>query len=288
MTKPVPSLSWSWHSGKRELPQHENLPQNVPVEALCTYAKSKRETAEQTRNGLQRAGFLGLLEDNLHIAATPPAKPPGDFSYQECTPRTLSKFLLSVETPVNSGTGGDQFLPSKKAALEAALMPPPLRRTFTEVPQQASKEMPTLRQPFATEICPPLSSSKVQMSEDAESGTTPKVFSAHENQIVNSKSRRWVSDPFWVKIQGAPVEFRVQFIAKEMTENKRGLSFKKAKGLGTMELKCLGEPPKGNRFPVGFLPGPGVRHASLDNSSGTVTTTTAATTKDSAGDDHEA
>merc|ERR1719495_2600803 len=122
-----------------------------------------------------------------------------------------------------------------------------------------------------------MSSSKVQMSEDAKSGAALAVFSVHENHIVNSTSRQWVSDPFWVKIQGAPVEFRVQFIAKEVAESKKGLSFKKAKGLGKMELKCMGEPPEGSRFRVAFLAGPGVKHASLGNDSGTITTTAAAT-----------
>merc|ERR1719495_1816910 len=115
-----------------------------------------------------------------------------------------------------------------------------------------------------------MSSSKVQMSEDAKSGAALAVFSVHENHIVNSTSRQWVSDPFWVKIQGAPVEFRVQFIAKEVAESKKGLSFKKAKGLGKMELKCMGEPPEGNRFRVAFLAGPGVKHVSLGNNSVTL------------------
>jgi len=120
------------------------------------------------------------------------------------------------------------------------------------------------------------------MSEDAESGTALAVFSLHENQIVNSTSRQWVSNPFWVKIQGTPVDFRVQCIAKEVAASKKGLSFKKAKGLGKMELKCMGESPKGNRFRVAFLAGPGVKHASLGNNGGTVTTT-AATTQGAAG-----
>merc|ERR1712150_281248 len=106
LMKPVPSLGCRRHSGMRELPRQGNLPQNVLAEALCICAQSKREKAEQTRSMHQRAGFLGLLEDNLHIAATPPTKPPGDFSYQECKPRTLPKFSLSVETPIDMGTGG--------------------------------------------------------------------------------------------------------------------------------------------------------------------------------------
>jgi len=165
----------------------------------------------------QRAGFLGLLEDNLFIAATPPAKPPGDFSYQECKPRTLPKFSRSVETPVDMGTGGNQLFPTKNAAMKAVSMPlPPPRRTFTEVPQQASS---------------PFSSSKVQTSEDTQSGTTLALFSVHENHFVNSTSRQWVSDSFWVRIQSAPVEFRVHFVAKQVGESKKGPSFKKAKGL---------------------------------------------------------
>jgi len=86
---------------------------------------------------LQLAGCLGLLENKPHIAATPPATPPGDFLLQQCTCR-------------------NQLLLSKNAAMEATPMPPPLsQRTLTEVPQQASS---------------PLLSSKVQMSEDTESG----------------------------------------------------------------------------------------------------------------------
>jgi len=154
---------------------------------------------------------------------------------------------------------------------------PPLRQTFTEVPQHASNKMPTLRRAITTGISPLLSSSKVQMSEDAKSGATLAAFSVHENHIVNSTSRQWVSDSLWVNIQGAPIEFRVQFIAKEVEESKKGLSFKKAKGLGKMELKCMGEPPEGNRFRVAFLAGPGVKHASLANDSGTITTTVATT-----------
>jgi len=134
---------------------------------------------------------------------------------------------------------------------------PPSRRTLTEVPQQVSS---------------PLLSSKVQMSEDTESGAMLAVFRVHENHIVNSTSQQWVSDPFFVKIHGAPVEFRVRFIAKQVAESKKGLSFKKAKGLGKIELKCVGEPPEGNRFRVAFLAGPGVKHGSLGNNSGTITT----------------
>jgi hypothetical protein len=102
------------------------------------------------------------------------------------------------------------------------------------------------------------------MSEDTESGATLAVLSVHENHIVNATSRQWVSDPFWVQIRGAPVEFRVQFVAKQVAESKRGLSFKKAEGLGKMELKCVGEPPEGSRFRVAFLAGPGVKHGVED------------------------
>merc|ERR1719215_1613624 len=116
------------------------------------------------------------------------------------------------------------------------------------------------------------------MSEDARSGATRAIFSIHENHIVNSASQRWVSDLFWVTIQGAPVPFRVQIVAKQLAENKKGLSFKKAKGLGKMELKCLGEPPDGNPFRVAFLAGPGVKRGNHGNNRGTMTTT-AATTK---------
>ena len=210
----------------------------------------------------QHAGFLGLLEDNLHIAATPPAKPPGDFSYQECKPRALPEFSLSVETPVDMGVGGNQLLPTENAAMKAVTMPlPPPRRTFAEVPQQASSSF---------------WSSKVQMSEDTQSGTMLALFSVHENHIVNSTSRQWVSESFWVTIEGTPIEFRVQIVAKQLAENKKGLSFKKAKGLGKMELKCMGEPPEGTRLRVAFLAGPGVKHGSLGKINGTITT--AATT----------
>jgi len=135
--------------------------------------------------------------------------------------------------------------------------PPPLRRTLTEVPQQASS---------------PLWSSKVQMSEDTESGAMLVVFRVHENHIVNSTSQQWDSDPFFVNIHSTPVEFRVRFIAKHVAESKTGLSFKKAKGLCNMELACVGEPPEGNRFRVAFLVGPGVTHDSLGNNSGTIAT----------------
>jgi len=185
-----------------------------------------------------------LLEDNPQIAATPPATGPGDF-------------------PLQRFTCCDQLLLCKNAAMEAAPMPPPLSRpTFTEVRQQVSST---------------LLSSKVQMSEDAESGATLAVFRVHENHIVNSTSRQWVSDPFWLKIHGAPVEFRVQLIAKQVAESKRGIGFKNAKGVGKMELKCVGEPPEGNRFRVAFLAGPGVKHGSLGNNGGTITTTVATT-----------
>jgi len=110
------------------------------------------------------------------------------------------------------------------------------------------------------------------MSEDTESGAMLAVFRVHENHIVNSTSQQWVSDPFFVKIHGAPVEFRGRFFAKQVPRSKKGLSFKKAKGLGNMELKCVGEPPEGNRFRVAFLAGPGVKHGSLGNNSGTITT----------------
>merc|ERR1719410_2553363 len=122
LMKPVPPQGWSWHSGMRELLPQANLPQYVCVEALCTYAKSKREKADQTRNVHRRAGFLGLLEDSPHIAATPPVKPPGDFSYQECKPPALPKLSLSVETPADIGTEGNQLLPTKNAAI---MTPPP-------------------------------------------------------------------------------------------------------------------------------------------------------------------
>jgi len=114
------------------------------------------------------------------------------------------------------------------------------------------------------------------MSEDARSGATRAIFSIHENHIVNSASQRWVSDLFWVTIQGAPVPFRVQIVAKQLAENKKGLSFKKAKGLGKMELKCMGEPPEGTRLRVAFLAGPGIKQGSLGKINGTITT--AATT----------
>jgi len=257
MVEPVPSLHWNWHSGMRDLPLHANLPQYIPLEALCAHAEGE--------------------------CAAPPAKPPGDFPYQECTPRTLAKHSPSVERPVEIGTGGDQLLPSENAAKEAAPMPHPLlRRTLTDVPQQVSSEMLPLRRALTTGTCS-LLSSKVQMSEDAESGATLAVFSVHANHIVNSTSRQWVSDPFLLNMQGAAVEFRVQFIAKQVGESMRGLSFKRAKGLGKMELKCVGEPPEGNPFRIAFLAGPGVRHSSLGNHSGTITTTTAATTSDVAG-----
>ena len=113
----------------------------------------------------------------------------------------------------------------------------------------------------------PLLSSKVQISEDTDSGATLAVFSVHEYHIVNSTSRQWVSESFWVTIEGTPIEFRVQIVAKQVAENKKGLSFKKAKGLGKMELKCLGEPPDGNPFRVAFLAGPGVKRGNQDRKS---------------------
>jgi len=59
-------------------------------------------------------------------------------------------------------------------------------------------------------------------------------------------------------------------VAKQVAESKKGLSFKKAKGLGKMELKCVGEPPEGTRFRVAFLAGPGVKHDGLGNNSGII------------------
>jgi len=275
MMEHVLSLGWNWHSGMQKLPLHGNLPPNVLPEALCAYTKSQKEKAEQARNMLQRAGFLGLQEDNPHPAATPPTKPPGFFFYRECKPQTLLEYSPSVETPPDVGTASDQLLPNENAALEAAPMPPSLLgRTFTEVPQQASNAMPTLRRAFNAGTCP-LLSRKVQVSEDTETGAKLAVFSVHEDHIVHSTTRQWVSDAFWVKIHGAPVEFRVQFVAKQVGESKRGLSFKKAKGWGRIELKCVGEPPEGNRFRVSFLAGPGVKHSSLADKSGTITTTAA-------------
>eukprot|EP00419_Tripos_fusus_P064835 CAMPEP_0172931128 /NCGR_PEP_ID=MMETSP1075-20121228/219340_1 /TAXON_ID=2916 /ORGANISM="Ceratium fusus, Strain PA161109" /LENGTH=319 /DNA_ID=CAMNT_0013792445 /DNA_START=24 /DNA_END=979 /DNA_ORIENTATION=+ len=102
--------------------------------------------------------------------------------------------------------------------------------------------------------------SKVQTFE--LKGATLAVFSVHENHIVNSSSRQWVSDAFFYPIKGINVEFRVQFIAKQMAEGKKGHSFKKANGWGKMELKCAGEPVEGDRFKVAFLVGPGVKQYS--------------------------
>jgi len=52
--------------------------------------------------------------------------------------------------------------------------------------------------------------------------------------------------------------------------------------LGKMELKCVGEPPEGNQFGVAFIAGPGIKHCSLGNYSGTIAAA-AATTGGAAG-----
>jgi len=283
--------------------QDTNLPQDIFAEALYVYVKSLRERAEQARNMLQHARIVGVLEDNLQPAATSKANPPGDFAYQHCTPPAPPEHPPSIASfehctppapPEHSPSIGSlvyvdadstNFLPGESTAAKAAPTPlPTLQRASSEAPQQTSNETPNQARVIPTGTVP-LLSSKFQTSEDTMSGATLTVFSAHVSHIVNSATRQqWVSDSFWVNIQGAHFEFTVIFTAKQVGETKRGLSFKKANGWGKMELKCAGEPPEGNPVRVAMLAGPGVRQHSLGgNNNGNVATTIAATSQTAAG-----
>eukprot|EP00419_Tripos_fusus_P079093 CAMPEP_0172940696 /NCGR_PEP_ID=MMETSP1075-20121228/224168_1 /TAXON_ID=2916 /ORGANISM="Ceratium fusus, Strain PA161109" /LENGTH=398 /DNA_ID=CAMNT_0013802101 /DNA_START=39 /DNA_END=1235 /DNA_ORIENTATION=+ len=285
--------------------QDTNLPQDIWVEALRVYMKSASEKAKQARNMLQRAGFIGLLDDNQQSAVTSKANPLGDFacwhctppappehppsiaSFAHCTPLAPPEHSPSLGSLVYIDAGSNKCLPAESTAAKATpSLLPTLQQASAEAPQQTSNETPNQAQ---VQVIPagtvPMLNSKFQTSEDTKPGATLTVFSAHVSHIVNSATRQhWVSDSFWVNIQGAPFEFRVIFTAKQVGETKKGLSFKKANGWGKMELKCAGKPPEGNPLRVAMLAGPGVRQHSLGgNNSGNVATTVAATSQAAAG-----
>jgi len=266
MMMPMPPLGWNWHAGMPQATPHPDLPHDVIVDALQSFVNSTREQVEAKKCQLERVGYQWLLEENPPkvSAAAPPMEPPGDFPDQVSAPPAPPQEWPSVETPVKAANHGvqssgdeeaeaDLVLPLKRAATTGATMIGKVQGSET----QAEVDLP-LKRAVTTGAS---WTSKVQTSE--LHGKTLAVFSVHENHIVNSSSRQWVSDPFFVKIQDVPVEFRVQFIAKQMAEGKKGHSFKKASGCGKMELKCAGEPGEGDRFRVAFLAGPGVKQYSL-------------------------
>lgn len=262
MMMPMPSLGWNWHAGMPQTTPHPDLPPDVLIDALQSFVNSSREQVETNKRQLERAGYLWLLEENPPKAAAaaqaaPPAEPPGDFPDQDSSPPAPPKEWPSVETPVNAASGAVQPSGGEEAKGETVTTPVPAKPALTNEPSETDVVLPLKRAATTGTSW----NSKVQTSE--LQGKTLAVFSVHENHIVNSSSRQWVSDPFWVKIQGVPVEFRVQFIAKQMAEGKKGHSFKKASGWGKMELKCAGEPDEGDRFRVAFLAGPGVKQYSF-------------------------
>eukprot|EP00419_Tripos_fusus_P035326 CAMPEP_0172783296 /NCGR_PEP_ID=MMETSP1074-20121228/204362_1 /TAXON_ID=2916 /ORGANISM="Ceratium fusus, Strain PA161109" /LENGTH=301 /DNA_ID=CAMNT_0013620283 /DNA_START=47 /DNA_END=949 /DNA_ORIENTATION=- len=261
--------------------QDTNLPQDIWVEALRVYMKSASEKAKQARNMLQRAGFIGLLDDNQQSAVTSKANPLGDFacwhctppappehppsiaSFAHCTPLAPPEHSPSLGSLVYIDAGSNKCLPAESTAAKATpSLLPTLQQASAEAPQQTSNETPNqagntlalakLQQASAeapqqtsnetpnqaqVQVIPagtvPMLNSKFQTSEDTKPGATLTVFSAHVSHIVNSATRQhWVSDSFWVNIQGAPFEFRVIFTAKQVGETKKGLSFKKANGWG--------------------------------------------------------
>jgi len=237
------------------MPPHADPMNDVFVDALQIYVKATKEQIAAKKLELERAGYSRLLDDNAvkGTTAAPPTDPPA-FSAQESSHPAPPQHPPTVETPNNATGGGLQDLSGQDASGDSALKP-----VSNPAPPDSTIPSLTLKKANTTAGT---ASSKVQ-TYPMPNGATLAVFSVHENHIVNSSSRQWVSDCFFFSINGKDVEFRVQFVAKQMAEGKKGHSFKKANGQGKMELKCAGEPPEFSIFKVAFLAGPGVKQYSL-------------------------
>merc|ERR1712124_15265 len=80
-------------------------------------------------------------------------------------------------------------------------------------------------------------------SSETESDTTNTISWAVDARKLNSDHKVIVSQTCELHLKGRPVPFKVILTPKEVTNRKGGQSFKRSRGVGSIQLKCDSEEP---------------------------------------------
>lgn len=138
--------------------------------------------------------------------------------------QVVQKPQSNVPSPtLTSSSQTDLLSPPPGLPLETAVLPPP---PGLPVPVKLATPDPKP----SWQDSPP--------SSETEGDSTNTILWSIDSRKLNSDHKVIVSPSFELELMGRPVPFKVMLTPKEVTNRKGGQSFKRSRGVGSIQLKC--------------------------------------------------
>ena len=114
----------------------------------------------------------------------------------------------------------------------------------TAMPQEgASSPRPSPETAADLPVAPPTAAPRAPVLQRAFS-VNSRIFRIHwtvDARVLKTSDREKVSPPFEVSMDGKEIQFKMCLRPSLTSESRGGASFRKAKGKGTVDLRCLNE-----------------------------------------------
>ncbi|CAJ1454262.1 unnamed protein product [Effrenium voratum] len=153
--------------------------------------------------------------------------------------------------PVPATIPDDMALPQKFARWPNGIPAPP-----TEAPSVELKDAPVSPVPDKEPaVLPPARVEPRAPVLQRAFSVNSAIFRIHwtvDAKVLKSSDREKVSPPFEVSMGGKEVQFKMCLRPTVTSESRGGASFRKAKGKGTVDLRCLNELDPARSCPMSF------------------------------------